>query len=621
MGSTKIINILKTDNFEDIFEEFKKTEAEEVIFILPKNSKMARNESHFVSLAGEAQSSQKKLTIMTTDESVKSYAPKYGFRLLADPGQDDDQTQETEEENVDKELLTEIAPELEEAEETESQENTGLIEKNQPEPEEDYHPDADTGEDISEDLIEEKEDDGLADLAMAKYRSSKMSDIRKPSEQNQIKIKRDGRTSTNPRIKKDLPSESLDELESIWLKRDQSARDGRIKSVKNFWDNINPIKREKIHNRTGLIFILSGVVLLFAVLFLFLGSASIIIKPQREKIDFETTVSVSSNYSQTDFSAKKVAGQFLSYSAEVSKDFVATGEKEVARKARGEITVYNNFNSEPQGLVANTRFESPKGLIFRIPRPITIPGAKLVSGKLVPGSIAVEVIADKPGQEYNINADRFTIPGFKGTPKFDGFYAESSKPMAGGIIGLTKVVTEKDFNDAKDQVTKEVLSKALENLKTKTNGFKIAEPINNKVVSLKSTAEIDDATEGFAIAATAEAKTIGFQESDIVRLVDVYSNKNGRYILLENTLEIKYSEPKLDLDKKILSLSLSAKGDIAAKIDEEKMIKEMLGMRKDKIQEYLLSIPEIESGKVVLSPFWVRSIPKNKNNIQLKLVY
>ena len=618
MGSTKIINVLKSDSFEDILAEFRKTEAEEVIFILPKNSKITRDEGHFVTLAAEMQSSQKKVTLMTADESVKSFAPKYGFRLLAD--QDDDETQETEEETIDKDLLPEIAPELEEAEEAERQENAGLVEKD--EPEEDYHPDADTGEDISEDLIEEKEDDSLADLAMARYKSSKMSDIRKPGEQNKLKIKQgDNRTQIKPNIRKDLPSEGLEELENIWLKRDGVARDSSIRSVKNFWDNINPIRKEKLHKRTGLIFILSGVIMLFVVLFLFLGSAKIIIQPQREKIDFDTTVSISSNYPQTDFAAKKIAGQFLSYNAEISKDFVATGEKEVARKARGEITVFNNINSEPQALVATTRFESSKGLIFRTPRPITIPGAKLVNGKSVPGTITVEVIADKPGQEYNINADQFTIPGFKGTPKFEGFHAESSKPMTGGIVGLTKVVTEKDFNDAKDQVTKEALAKSLENLKAKTNGLKITEPVVNQIVSLKSTAEIDDAAEGFAIVAVAEAKTIGFQETDIVGLIDASSNKNGRYLLLENTLEKTYSEPKLDLDKKTLSLKISAKGEIAAKIDEEKIIKEMLGMKKNKIQEYLMSIPEVESGKVVLSPFWVRSIPKNKNNIQLKLSY
>ena len=118
MGNTKIINVLKSDSFEDILNEFKQAEAKEVIFILPKNSKMARNESHFVTLASEMQSSQKKITLMTSDESVQSYAPKYGFRLLANPGQDDDQPQKTEEEIIDKDLLPEISPALEQAEES-----------------------------------------------------------------------------------------------------------------------------------------------------------------------------------------------------------------------------------------------------------------------------------------------------------------------------------------------------------------------------------------------------------------------------------------------------------------------------------------------------------------------
>ena len=44
MGLTKIINILKEDRFEDVLDTFKKAQAEEVIFIFPKNTKLARKE-------------------------------------------------------------------------------------------------------------------------------------------------------------------------------------------------------------------------------------------------------------------------------------------------------------------------------------------------------------------------------------------------------------------------------------------------------------------------------------------------------------------------------------------------------------------------------------------------
>src|SRR3989344_1806407 len=72
----------------------------------------------------------------------------------------------------------------------------------------------------------------------------------------------------------------------------------------------------------------------------------------------------------------RIPGQFLSYTGEVKKDFPEYGQQMVVKKARGEITVYNNYNSEPQNLITTTRFESAKGLIFRIQRSITVPGTR-----------------------------------------------------------------------------------------------------------------------------------------------------------------------------------------------------------------------------------------------------
>ena len=39
MASTKIINVLKDDSFDEIIDLFKATPAEEVIFVLPKSAK------------------------------------------------------------------------------------------------------------------------------------------------------------------------------------------------------------------------------------------------------------------------------------------------------------------------------------------------------------------------------------------------------------------------------------------------------------------------------------------------------------------------------------------------------------------------------------------------------
>ena len=83
MADTKIINIQKDDAFEEVFNEFERAEASEVIFIMPKSSKFARREEHFAALADAAASTERTITIMTADEAVHNYARKFGFKLLA----------------------------------------------------------------------------------------------------------------------------------------------------------------------------------------------------------------------------------------------------------------------------------------------------------------------------------------------------------------------------------------------------------------------------------------------------------------------------------------------------------------------------------------------------------
>lgn len=554
MGSTKIINVLKDDQFEDILDAFQKTDAEEVIFIFPKNTKISKKEAHFASLAKEAKENEKQVTVMTADQNIEKYAKKYSFRFLAQPIK----TKRVAAKNIEPEPEIELVEEMDEN--------------------------------------ERPDDFAQAELTMAKARSA--------SRKNTAKT----------------PDKRIQKLESIWLKRESSERSS--KKYSDFWGGFSLIKKGANRKNLNLIFLSSAVLVLVIVLFAFLGNAQVIIKPQKQKLDFELPVTVSTNTAEVETNNNKIPGQLLSFKAEASKDFPVTGEEEVVKKARGEITVYNNFNSDPQNLVATTRFQSSKGLIFRITHPITIPGAKLVNGKLNPGSIRVDVIADKAGQEYNINADRFTIPGFSANaPKFAGFYAESSQPMVGGMIGQAKIVTEKDFNQAKEAVTKEALNKSLENLKSKASNLQILEPTNNEIVSLKSTAEIDDSTEGFAMTATTEAKTIGFSKDDLFQVIEGFINKNGNLMLLKEGVSVDYKNVKFDFEKNNLTFTVLVKGEAAARVDENKIADGLLGLKQNQIKDYLLGFKEIESARVILSPFWVKTVPKNKQDIHVKIVY
>jgi len=134
----------------------------------------------------------------------------------------------------------------------------------------------------------------------------------------------------------------------------------------------------------------------------------------------------------------------------------ATGTSNVSKQASGAITIYNNYSTASQRLIANTRFAAPDGKIYRVRSSVVVPGAtKKADGTLTPGSVTANIFADSPGAEYNRSDDTtYTIPGFQGDPRYTKFYAESKSPISGGFVGQQASVAAADLTAAQATLQK-----------------------------------------------------------------------------------------------------------------------------------------------------------------------
>ncbi len=140
--------------------------------------------------------------------------------------------------------------------------------------------------------------------------------------------------------------------------------------------------------------------------------------------------------------------QVVSTSRTASTTVKASGTTQVSKSASGIITIYNTYSEAAQALVTNTRFEAPDGKIYKIHSAITVPGAKkAVDGTLTPGSVTTTAYADQPGAAYNKGQTQFTIPGFKGDPRYTKFYA-TADAMTGGFVGAQASVSAADLATA-----------------------------------------------------------------------------------------------------------------------------------------------------------------------------
>ena len=373
----------------------------------------------------------------------------------------------------------------------------------------------------------------------------------------------------------------------------------------------------------------ASILILAFVVFLTSGNARIEIKPKSQTLNTQFKVTISSNFSSVDNSFKRIPGQLFTINKSVSGEFNATAEKDAAQKSRGTVTIYNEYGTLPQPLVATTRFEYLKdgkgtGLVFRTLQTVIIPGMKVENGVVTPGKINVEVVADKAGQAYNVSSGNFGVVAWReggDTGRYAKIYGKSSDSMRGGILGKAKVVSEFDYNNAKDNLTEKIKKDIQEALKTQSAGLELITDLEPKIDSVESTAKIDDAADMFTMTVNSSIITLGYKKEDLMKLIADHVEKTTGLMIVPDKLELSYKDASVDPTDNTLGIIITIGGNAYAKIDKEGIVANLINRNELQIKDYLSSNKDIDSAKVILSPFWVKKIPKNKDKIDISLTF
>jgi len=664
MALTKIINVSKSDDFEDVFDLFKNTDAEDVIFIFPKGSRFVKQERYFEAIKEEADSSGKSISIMSADPAVIEFASKYGFDVL-EKRSPHTQSLSPHYSYTSVGMSVGASPARgEPAESAEPKRQQPIVDEEDkepeipvlpPEPETDYSVLATPVASLAARFAESRRESRRADFPENEFADGEpeavLTAAADENEQEEpgvglargaLPIGQRPRAMAEGRTIKDIlstrPDRSLKIKEErertfdIDIQRRAEQEEMQRGDIAKIWAGEKQRKDANFLNgqtgkrlsrgffrRVPFILAIGAILVLVFILYLTLGSARIIISPVKQELnDLKLKVSASSTATAVNFNFNQIPGQQFTEQKKETGTFPVTGQKDVVQKAGGTITIFNK-GATAQRLVATTRFKSPDGLIFRIPQTINVPAGVKTGATITPGSIVSAVYADRPGAEYNIGPTQFTIPGFEGTPKFNDFYATSDKPMTGGIVGPAKVVTEKDFTTAQEELAAKVRDEILKSLKDRGGELKILDAVAIKLDAPEVNAKVGEAAEELEMSLQGSADTIAFRESDVIELIKNFvSQKNDMELLLKD-LAISYVNPQPGADKTLLSFDAQINGLAAAKLDTEAIKSDVRGMSEDSIRSYLKGIKEIESARIMLSPFWTRSIPKNAGKIKIDI--
>lgn len=367
------------------------------------------------------------------------------------------------------------------------------------------------------------------------------------------------------------------------------------------------------------IWILAGLFVVFVGTLAVIASRGTVvtITPHSQLVTFDQTAQF------TAYPAATAATGTLSYSIhtielEDSAVVPAQGTQHVETKASGTITIYNEYSSSPVELLENTRFETPDGLIFRIPAKVSIPG-KTTAG---PGTLTVIVNADQSGDKYNVApVSRFTVPGLKGGAMYDKVYASSQAAFTGGFVGEQPGIDQAALTTALADIRTRIETKARESLLSASSSM-IAFPGLASIAyqELPSTPEADGTVRVHQKAVV----TYAAFPADIFATViaqSVSADVTGSRIAIKPgegygavPVTSGTSTPTLS-GTGPLPFAIMGKALLVWEVNVPELQKALAGRNEAAFPTIIESFPSIEEAHARIEPFWKSTFPSEPTQI------
>lgn len=418
--------------------------------------------------------------------------------------------------------------------------------------------------------------------------------------------------------KKEDDGRIFSESERMHLHQVAGASEDAILTGGPEYEKYRDVSNRYIWWGSGIGFILLCVVISLSTVF---ARLTITIMPQTEKLDFEDIfISLDTAASRVLPSQKTVPAELLEFSRTDAQEFEATGRRMVEEKSKGRVRIYNSFSSSSQRLVAQTRFVTDGGLLFRLSVAVTIPGAKIEEGKIVPEFFEAELVADASGEGSNIDGEvNLKIPGFQGTPKYAAFYAVALSGFHGGFKGEAQVVSAEDLKKAQEQVTKSVFEELKSEITQKIPpGFTLSEGLREILITSIKAPELNSRLDRFSVEASAAGRAFVFREEALAELLEALLVKESeKKSFISGSQKFSYRPTNVNFDKGRADIAVNGNLKIKAEFSQEEIPKEVVGKKEGSIIEILKNHSEFASFRLSFFPSWRSSAPPDPTKIRI----
>lgn len=468
----------------------------------------------------------------------------------------------------------------------------------------------------------------LQDIVAPEARDPKKGPTRKWNYDNgNFGIVKNNKTEEEPvqdSVEEDEESEDMPGEESK-TEIKMEAKKEKESYTNSYYNDKGRTKREKRFHFSLAAWIVGGVVLaviIFVAGWTFFSTATVKVVLTQQT----TTINDTFSAMQSGGTGGDVTYQIIKLQDTVTQDVKPTGEKEVQNKATGKIVIYGQ-DEKSLKLVANTRFQSPDGKIYRIDKPVVVPAAtKDTSGKSIQGSVEVTVFADQPGDTYNIGIVDFTIPGLVGTDLEKKYSARGTTEMTGGYSGTLKYASDTDIQAASSTMQEAVKEKLLSNIASSVGEDNVLYT-DATFIDFKTNIPTSVSENGML-----KVEEVGLLQAFVFNrkeLSEAIAKKSlnpydGSPVVVKNLDDFAFTFEKKDTftvsTSNMFSFTLAGDPHIVWEVDETSLKNDLAGLNKNNIATIVKDHPSIRRIEANIKPFWKSSFPDNPNAITIEEV-
>lgn len=363
---------------------------------------------------------------------------------------------------------------------------------------------------------------------------------------------------------------------------------------------------------------ISAILVIYIIISVLFSGADLKIVPKSEQVQ----ISVGITAKKGDIKAL-VPFETVTLSEESSKLVAPTGTKDVSEKAGGRVVIYNAYSTASQKLIKDTRLETPDGKIYRITTGVVVPGLSVVNKETIPGSVEVSVYADKPGEQYNVGLSDFSIPGFKGDPRYEKFYARSKGEIKGGYVGSIQTASPGAVTAARNELRTAIKDSLVKQVSSQIPAtFVLFKDAGN--VTFETKDDVKNAS-GVIVKEKGTYTGILLPKEALTREIlkkSIYTLKDAGPATLkdiENLTLVFQSAglPEMLAQAESIELSLSGTTTVEAVVDFDKVKKDIAGKPRSEFNSLLAKYNGIKSATLSVNPFWTRYLPSDVEKISI----